>query len=131
MRRCRDSAVPEVQAKKMKLASKVDGTNTESDRLPKKNIPAFGVKNYLCQRPSTEDDASQMLHRKTMAIEICKKNVNVRLIETLMELTFSDRRHFTINQSPSIEALKEEYPCLFDTYQVSIYFAANSNLHSP
>lgn len=119
MRRCRDNAVPEIQAKKKKLASKMDGTNNESNSLPK-NIPAFGAKNFLCQRPATEDDASQMMHRKTMKSEFLKRNVNIRLIETLMELTFSDRRHFIVNQSPPIEALKLEYPCLFDTYQVSI-----------
>lgn len=123
MRRSRDSAVPQIQAKKIKFTTKVDGTNTESDIPPKMNTPAFGAKNDLLQRPPTEDDASQTSHRKTMILQSSKKNMNVRLVETLMELTFSDRRSFTVKQSPSIAALKEEYPCLFDTYQVNSYFS--------
>lgn len=90
--------------------------------VPKKKcLVAYGVENYLPSRPSTEDDASILKHEETLCKESKRKNPDYSVIQTLMDLTFADRRLFVTKDLPSFSAVKEKYPCLFNAHQVGFY----------
>ena len=82
------------------------------------SVLAYGVKNYLPERPVSEDDISIEKHISLMTQENNKTNPNYILLTSLMDMTFADRRKLLINDMQLFESIKIKYPCLFNAHQV-------------
>ena len=122
MRKRRDRHVPCVVAEREKKALKAQLKKAAGDH-PKKDSKQVSsrilLNNYIPQKPVTEDAVSTESHKNFMIKECPKKKRDERKILQCMELTFYDRRQKIVRQLQSIKTMKEEYPCLFDAYQVS------------
>ena len=97
------------------------GTTSNTTSKP----PAYGVKNYTAERPSTEDDESIQRHIDRMKTLNRKKNKDTDAINVAMSLTFGDRRKFITEKVPSIKMLRDEFPALFDSFQVMMAIIAS------
>ncbi|PIK50491.1 hypothetical protein BSL78_12620 [Apostichopus japonicus] len=103
-----------VQKKKLKVARKPKSA-PESPAAP----PQWGMKNYLPNRPETEDDASIDGHICWLQDEKRKRQPDFRGVSQSMALTLADRRTWIISspQTPSLADIKSKYPWLFDDIQ--------------
>ncbi|XP_071811273.1 sterile alpha motif domain-containing protein 3-like isoform X3 [Apostichopus japonicus] len=104
-----------VQKKKLKVARKPKSA-PESPAAP----PQWGMKNYLPNRPETEDDASIDGHICWLQDEKRKRQPDFRGVSQSMALTLADRRTWIISspQTPSLADIKSKYPWLFDDIQL-------------
>lgn len=80
--------------------------------------PSYGCKNYLPNKPVSEDHASVARHIHDMKLEYSKKKRDGKKIIDLMERTFHHRRVLIVDTTPSVSSLRDQFPCLFDEYQV-------------
>lgn len=80
--------------------------------------PSFGCKNYLPSNPISEDDQSVMKHIRDMRGEMTKKKIDAKKTADLMDRTFAHRRQLIVKMAARIPKLKEEFPCLFDEFEV-------------
>ncbi|XP_047741045.1 uncharacterized protein LOC108678158 isoform X2 [Hyalella azteca] len=123
-RQRRDSQEPCVMA--MRAKKKLHLPQEENDDMPPKkipkNVPAFGVVNYMPSKPLTEDDISIQRHRTQMINELKKKAPNPRTIEELMKLTFHDRRQLIITENATVAYIAELYPAIFNPNQILFEF---------
>ncbi|XP_018019309.1 uncharacterized protein LOC108675793 [Hyalella azteca] len=123
VRQRRDRQVPCVMAVRAK--KKLHLPEQENDAMPpppKKNLPAFGVANYMPLQPLTEDDISIQRHRTMMINELRKNSPNPRFIEETMRLTFYDRRRLIVTETATVASVAELYPALFNPYQILFEF---------
>lgn len=114
MRRKHDHDIPVVQEKRLKLQGRKENDG-------KKDIPAYGAARYLSTRPIAEDDSSIEGHISTMKKISKSANKDSRQIAASMEATYADRRNFLVHTHPTLGCLKEKFPLLFDSYQVTFF----------
>ena len=118
MRKNRDANIPVVVRKKVTTRQSTEAKSQISPKT-KKHHPAYGVKKYFSSCPIAEDKESIQRRRKRMKLESSRKFQDFRSIELGMERMFGDRKTWIVDDNPSVTKIKKEYPCLFDTVQVS------------
>ncbi|XP_034542211.1 sterile alpha motif domain-containing protein 3-like [Notolabrus celidotus] len=93
------------------------------DRKSAKNVKKArrAEVNYLPPYPAGEDEHSLEKTREELVSELKKKN-NQKIVNDKMSKTFALRRHEVINQCPSVRAMKDRWPALFDCSQISAEF---------
>lgn len=79
------------------------------------------MEHYNPNRPETEDDRTIADHANWMKNEALKKRQDFKKIETLMDLTFADRRKFILD-FPTLNTVQEKYPCLFSREEIKNEF---------
>ena len=84
------------------------------------NSTRYGLKAYLPLRPSSETIETIEIHKRNMKKEWKKRDPDQMAINTMMALTFADRREFIVKESPDVSQLLEEYPVLSDEKQASV-----------
>lgn len=91
-----------------------------ADRKSAKNVKKAkrAEVNYLPPYPADENEQSLEKSRGELVTESKKKN-NKKIIKDKMNKTFALRRQKIINQCPSVQAMKDHWPTLFDPSQVS------------
>ena len=95
---------------------------------PPRYPPMWGMKNYLPQRPSSEDDNSVAKHNKWLQLEIFKKRPDFKEVSHLMEITLSDRRREIVKKGTSLQDIKDSFPWLFTEHEVgNIVFKYKEN----
>lgn len=124
VRKYADKDIPVVKAtRERRNIATTNSSECEGRNTGVKKMKLHGVLNYLPDRPLSEDDNSIENYKKKMVTESKKKkNVDSRLIENAMNATFSDRRKYIIQLTPTIMEIKMEYPCLFMFHQVLYEF---------
>lgn len=92
------------------------------DRKSAKNVKKArkAEVNYLPPYPVGEDEHSLEKTREELITEFKKKN-NEKVVNDKMYKTFALRRHEVINQCPSVRAMKDRWPALFNCSQVSLF----------
>lgn len=99
--------------------------NALKHKLPANRKSAKNVKkakraevNYLPPYPAGENEQSLEKLREELVTESKKKN-NEKIVKDKMSKTFALRRHEIINRCPTVRAMKDRWPALFDPSQVS------------
>lgn len=99
--------------------------NALKHKLPADRKSAKNVKkakraevNYLPPYPAGENEQSLEKLREELVTESKKKN-NEKIVKDKMSKTFALRRHEIINRCPTVRAMKDRWPALFDPSQVS------------
>lgn len=90
------------------------------DRKSAKNVkkPRRAEVNYLPSYPVGEDETTLEKEREELVSELKKKN-NEKMTKEMMNKTFAHRLNEIINQSTSVQGIKERGPALFQPSQVS------------
>lgn len=104
--------LPEVLARKRPKRSNANVTRHMS------TTPKWGLANYLPEREAGEDDTSVKQHTEWLKIEKMKKKPNYEKACLLMDKTLSDRRKLIVENNPSLEIIKTEYPWHFQEEEV-------------
>lgn len=86
---------------------------------PSKQMYMYGIKNYLPAPQEGEDEGTIGEHIKMLQSESKKRRQDSTLINHLMSVTLSHRRHGIINKQWTVPYLKTVFPCLFDEDEVS------------
>lgn len=120
-RKRRDRNVPAVVAMRVKKQSaRVMAVHENNSKSYRKQTPAYMLKNYVpIGHPISEDEASIEKHILLLQKENKKEQPNPLIIQASMDATFCDRRQRIVKGGESIAKLTENYPCLFDSQQVS------------
>ena len=122
-----DTTIEAVQRKKLKTARK-PATPPPSVVQP----PTYwGMKNYLPNRPASEDDQTIAKNIAWLQAERRKKQPDFKTVSCLMDKTLADRRKWIASSKPqpTTEEVQARYPWLFDEDQVRP--AARECLASP
>ncbi|GAA6080174.1 uncharacterized protein LOC113107518 [Tachysurus ichikawai] len=77
--------------------------------------------NYLPPYPAGENEQSLQKVREELVTASKKKN-NENVVKDQMSKTFSLRRHEIINLCPTVQAMKDRWPALFDPFQINAEF---------
>ena len=93
---------------------KSSATNTSVE-----NRSPYGLNNYLPSRPDSETEESIQTHILSLKQEWKRRDPDKRKVNTLMNLTFADRRAFIVKQAPDLSEVLAEYPVLTNTDEVS------------
>lgn len=78
----------------------------------------WGLVNYLPTREQSEDEETVVKHQKWLQIEATKKYPSIQRVQTAMDLTLAARRHWIVNEQPTIKDVRDQYPWLFKPEQV-------------
>jgi hypothetical protein len=120
MRQHRDRNLSEVVEYRDQQIKRKATAVTDPSNVKKSRTPAHGLKLYLASRPLGEDDTSIRRHIANMKAEHKKRIKDHRTIDLGMDKTFGDRRQWVVYKNPTISEIKETYPCLFNSMQVTI-----------
>lgn len=111
-RKRKDRNNPEVVMNREKRKEKIMKTD--------KKCTGFGMPNYFPETPESEDLHSIGNHISIMDKEHKKIKWDSRLIDCAMACTLHDRRSKIVTLHWTVSKIKELYPCLFDSKQVSV-----------
>lgn len=113
---------PEINSKKRKRGEGSFSTlPDENSNKQKRPCLAWGVKNYLPPIPNGEDEITLQCHLAKLKKEsmLVKDKQNQKLIDSIMDLTFAQRRRLIITDMARITNIIESYPVLCNSNQVS------------
>ncbi|XP_071348849.1 uncharacterized protein [Trachinotus anak] len=109
--------------------------NALKHKLPADRKSAKNVKkakraevNYLPPYPAGENEQSLEKVREELVTGSKKKN-NEKIVKDKMNKTFALRRHEIINQCPTVRAMKDRWPALFDPSQINAEFQRTTTVH--
>ena len=122
MRKRRDRDVPIV------AATRLNKVSNSKDSLKKKcGFQGYGLPNYLPESSPSEDATSVERHKALLAKQFSKPKAhqNTRIIDASMEATFNDRRLIIVQKGYSLVEIRQQYACLFDCHQVSLFCHTN------
>ena len=100
-------------------SQKQSSKNTFSNRDKSRCSNQYGLRDYLPGRPQSETDETIVAHINNMKKEWKKRDHDQMKINTLMDLTFADRRKLIVNQAPDVAQVLEDYPVLTEGKEVS------------
>ncbi|XP_058481952.1 transmembrane protein 68 isoform X1 [Solea solea] len=81
-----------------------------------------GEVHFLPEPPEGQTAVESEENRKTMLLEVQKREPNIQLLDEMMIATFSQRRKEIIGDEPLIFAVMERWPALFSERQLSAEF---------
>ena len=80
-----------------------------SSSVPSRKRPKI-LERYPPLNASSIDEGTVERHRKALDLELQKERPRMNVILELMELTFSHRREYVLNEASSVEEIVEKYP---------------------
>ena len=106
--------IPQIDAKRNVYSMKRKREFIVNGVVSKKCSRAWGVVNYLPDRPDGEDDVSQASHidRLQQQARLSEGKRNVEVTKTSMQKTFPDRRKQIILDMAKVEDVMKNYPTL-------------------
>lgn len=69
--------------------------------------------------PEGQSDVKSEENRKTMLLQVQKRDPDLQLLDELMTATFSQRRKEIIGDEPLISVVMDRWPALFNERQVT------------
>ena len=81
--------------------------------------PAWGLPNYLPERPEGEDDHSMVFMKEWLSSEVMKSNVRSEQVRLRMDKTLSERRKYIVEVKPRVVIIQQEWPWLFRDTKVN------------
>lgn len=113
-RKRHDKTLPEVKANKRQ--------KTDSTIKIYQGPSTWGLKNYLPDKPLSEDEASVEKHMQWLQKEYRKKDdQDITQVDLLMDLTLHHRRTLVVSQQMDVESILSDYPWLKSTDEVNVY----------
>ncbi|XP_076101714.1 sterile alpha motif domain-containing protein 3-like [Mytilus galloprovincialis] len=107
-RKRHDKNLPEVKANKRQ--------KTDSTIKIYQGPSTWGLKNYLPDKPLSEDEASVEKHMQWLQKEYRKKDdQDITQVDLLMDLTLHHRRTLVVSQQMDVESILSDYPWLKST----------------
>ncbi|XP_024133663.1 uncharacterized protein LOC112149902 [Oryzias melastigma] len=79
--------------------------------------------NFLPDFPEGKDELDLEKERCAMIIEMSKRKVDWKLIDELMNITFSLRRKEIVHDEPLVARVQERWPALFNEKQIEAEFS--------
>lgn len=112
----RGLGIPDVACNALKYKRPADKKSAKNVKKAKR-----AEVNYLPPYPAGETEQSLEKEREELVTESKKKN-NEKIVKDKMSKTFALRRQEIIKESPSVRAIMDRWPALFDPCQVSYNF---------